>query len=182
MWARASMPGFWVLLPILPRPLLFCSSTHTPLIFTVTHHCSCRPIAASPPFNCLHLRHSVCVAMAIPQCSTHTVSPSLRTWSQLAADDAGRLQTSSLPLGRRPIFTTGHKVYGAAQHIYGTASNHSTARKTISSELVHPHLRSPHRNTAPFRAYLNLEMWRLLYSVSLIIHPRKGCHTITVCS
>lgn len=122
----------WILSPLLLLRLLF-SSTHTPLIFTVTHHSSQRPIAASPPLNCLHLRHSVCVAMAIPQCSTHTVSPSLRAWSQLAADDAGRLQTSSLPLGREPIFTTGHKVYRAAQHIYGTASNHSTARKTLPS-------------------------------------------------
>ena len=45
------------------------------------------------------------------------------------ADDAGRLPTSSLPSGRT-IFTTGHKVFQAAQHIYGTASNPSLPWKT----------------------------------------------------
>lgn len=79
---------FWV--PLLLDRLLI-SSTHTPPIFTVTHHSSQRPITASPPFNCLHLRHSVCVAMAILQRSTHTVSftasmePTCGRWCRLAA-------------------------------------------------------------------------------------------------
>lgn len=44
-------------------------------------------------------------------------------WSRLLACDADSLQTSSLPFGRRPIFTSGHKVYQAAEHIYGSTFN-----------------------------------------------------------
>lgn len=101
-------------------------------------HTTAASVQSLPPLLSIAF---TCVTLCVlpwrsPQCSTHTVSPSLRARSRLVADDAGRLRTSSLPLGRRPIFTTGHKVYRAAQHIYGTASNHSSARKTLPS--THP--------------------------------------------
>lgn len=178
LWARASLREFWVLFSSSTNS----SSTHTPLIFTVTHQRSQRPIAASPPFNCLHLRHSVCVAMAILQCSTHTVSPSLRAWSRLAADDAGRLHTSSLPLGRRPIFTTGHKVYCAAQRIYGTASNHSTARKTLSK--THPPFASQEHWTDCSKHHQFVAITLLLFTERLqealrhLFHPLLGAQII----
>lgn len=92
-------------------------------------------------------------------CSPHTMSPPVWGWSRLVADDAGRLQTSSLPLGRRPIFTTGHNVYQAARHIYGTASNPS-----LPGEHLPPHSAS----FSPFSSQKHC-CFRWIFSVPWIV-------------
>lgn len=113
-----SVLGYWVLL------LFF--TTHTSLPNTHTHTTALAsqslPLFLSIAFTCVTLHVLPWWSLMLPP---HFVSLPLPVWgwSRLVAGDAGRLQTSSLPLGRGPIFTTGHKAYQAAQHIYGTASN-----------------------------------------------------------
>lgn len=109
----------------LPPTNLCYSHIHTPLQSPANHYLSSflLPLPASLCM-CCHGDHG---------CSPHTLSLSLLQyrWSRLVGADAGRLQTSSLPSGRRPIFTNGHRVY-EDQHIYRTAANPTLPKKHFS--------------------------------------------------
>lgn len=113
-----SILGYWVLL------LFFTTHTYTHKHTTAVASQSL-PLFLSIAFTCVTLHVLPWWSLMLPPPHKCVCAVPVWRWSRLVAGDAGRLQTSSLPLGRRPIFTSGHKVYQAAQHIYGSASNPS---------------------------------------------------------
>ena len=155
VWGLISELGFWVLLLFfLPPTHLLPTQTNTAAVASQSP-----PLSLSIASTCVTLHVLPWRSLMLPP---HFVSLPLPVWgrSRLVADDAGRLQTSSLPSGRRPIFTTGHKVYQAAQHIYGTASNPSLPGKHLPprSASLSPFIAKKHCST-PSNAYFYPLNW-----------------------
>ena len=155
VWVVISELGFWVLLLFfLPPTHLLPTQTNTAAVASQSP-----PLSLSIASTCVTLHVLPWRSLMLPP---HFVSLPLPVWgrSRLVADDAGRLQTSSLPSGRRPIFTTGHKVYQAAQHIYGTASNPSLPGKHLPprSASLSPFIAKKHCST-PSNAYFYPLNW-----------------------
>lgn len=146
MWVLASKLGFRVLL------LLFFSSTHTPLIFRGTHHCSRHPIAASLPFNCLHLRHSACVAMAIPDAPPTLCLLQCEREADLWLMMQAGCRRHHFPWEEDLFLPLGTK-YTELPNIFMEPHQITACQGNISPHALHLPLCSPHRNTAPFKAH-----------------------------